>query len=112
MKYKKCVNCGANLDHGEICDCKNQTNPETDLPMSKLALFAWAEANEKIYPALKELKEEKIKETSILKMTVPWGRRKGLVLTFEKTLACALRRRRDYRDYAIGFHCAIKSKRT
>lgn len=69
--------------------------------MTNLALFTWAEANGEKYPALSKLAEEKIYETHILKLPVQYGRHNGLIVTFEKTLAYALRRRR--RNYAVAF---------
>jgi len=60
--------------------------------MTKEELFLWANLTSFQYPVLSELKEEKLINTSILKLTIPYGRYKGLILTFDKTLACALRR--------------------
>ena len=60
--------------------------------MTKEDLFLWANLTSFQYPMLSELKEEKIINTNILKLTVPYGRYKGLILTFDKTLACTLRR--------------------
>lgn len=101
MMYKTCADCGANLDFGEMCDCVLSL-PEAEPLFTRLALFAWAKANEKAYPALRELSEEKIKETVFLKLEAAWGRKRGLVVTFEETLAAALRRRSDYRRYAVA----------
>ena len=61
--------------------------------MTKEELFSWASEAATQYPELSELKEEKMRDTNILKLTVPYGKYKGLIVTFDKTFACALRRR-------------------
>jgi len=60
------------------------------------SLLRWAEKNKWNYPALANLKVEKIHETDILKLTAKYGRYKGLILTFDETLAYAIRRKDEY----------------
>ena len=58
------------------------------------------------FPALAELREENAGGASYLKLTVPYGRYRGMIATFDKTLACALRRRLNHRNakkpYAVA----------
>lgn len=35
--YRNCPNCGANLDPGEICDCKKEAAPELEPPKAAQA---------------------------------------------------------------------------
>jgi len=111
MNYKKCSNCGSHLDYGEICDCKREYIDEADKYVSIYIknLRDWADANADKYPVLTGLKEEKIKDTSVLKMTAKYGRYEGLIVTFDRVLASMMRRTTNYAVAAVdGYETAQK----
>ena len=64
--------------------------------MTAESLRQWVRIYEEQYPVLSELREEKLNETYILKLPVPYGRYMGLIIVFDQTLAAALRRRDEY----------------
>ncbi|MCL2485914.1 MAG: hypothetical protein FWF32_07680 [Endomicrobia bacterium] len=36
MLFKKCKSCNANLDHGEICDCRKETAEKEKVDFKRL----------------------------------------------------------------------------
>lgn len=51
MQYKTCPDCGANLDPGEICDCKKETAPlARERPQIKESNFSLARTSPKVKP--------------------------------------------------------------
>lgn len=39
MMYRVCEGCGSNLDHGEICDCKNEKPVEVIKELQTIKKF-------------------------------------------------------------------------
>ena len=100
--YKKCPDCGSNLDPGEICDCiVSKVRAASDgEDSSRKRLLDWAAANKKEYPALADLREQKIKFSTYLILTAKWGRYDGIILTLDKNVALNLRKNKN--NYAVG----------
>jgi len=93
MKYKKCYYCNANLDHGEICDCRTEAADKTKIDFADI--LSWAKANENKYPALTQLREETIGVSTILRLDVPLGgkcKKQGIIITSSKAIADMFRR--------------------
>ena len=93
--YRRCRNCGANIDCGEICSCLTDKIKEVNRPIFD-KILKWAAANTNKYPALAELREEKVGPTTVLKLDVEFGKKFGLILTFDEAVAKAFRAK----DYA------------
>lgn len=49
--YKPCPNCGANLDPGEICDCKDREKKEERKIIIPARISAMNDAARKLKPA-------------------------------------------------------------
>jgi hypothetical protein len=90
MKYKICRFCDAHLDCGESCDCRQETSAEVKIDFAEV--LKWAKTLEKKYPALANLKEEKLGTYTILRLPLKIGVKIGFIATFHKNIVDELRR--------------------